>query len=127
MDTRGCRAWEPQQRRARTAGFCLHESVLINGFVDGFNLPVMAEPGRIRIIGGSLDGESVAVPDVLRADGGLPEIVEFGDVNYYWFARIGRPVAELVLAPGPEPPTDFRPLRLSGRVRPSGEWKGWPL
>jgi len=87
----------------------------------------MAELGCVRIIGGSLDGQRVAVPDVLRSDGGLPEVVEFGDGNYYWFARVGRQVPEVVLAPGPEPPADFRPLRLSGRVRPSGEWKGWPL
>jgi hypothetical protein len=87
----------------------------------------MVEPGRVRIVGGPLDGQSVALFDVLREDGGLPEVVELGDAGYYWFACVGRAVPEVVLALGPEPPPDFRPLRLLGPVRPPGEWKGWPL
>jgi len=71
----------------------------------------MVEPGRVRIVGGPLNGQSVALFDVLREDGGLPEVVELGGANYYWFARVGRVVPEVVLAPGPDSPADFRPLR----------------
>jgi hypothetical protein len=36
----------------------------------------MVEPGRVRIVGGPLDGQSVALLDVLRDDGGLPDVVK---------------------------------------------------
>lgn len=89
--------------------------------------PVMSEPARVRIIGGPLDGQSVALLDVLQEDGGLPEVVELGGAHYYWFALDGREIAEVVLGLGPEPPADCRPLRLLGPAHPPADWKGWPL
>jgi hypothetical protein len=82
---------------------------------------------RVRIVGGPLDGQSVALADVLQEDGGLPEVVELGGANYYWFACDGEEIPEVVLGQGPEPSADCRTLRLLGPLHPPAEWKGWPL